>query len=115
MLAKFFDRTPEFHSDYPEQVWDYLNDKPPGESGSETRRQELIRRWTELGRLESLKTANGQQKVDFLTSSVSSHRDLTIDLLADREAMLSDVKATVSLMKRDLGKLLLALRTLTTP
>jgi hypothetical protein len=115
MLAKIFDRPPEFHSDYPEEIWNYLNNKPPSESGSETRRQRLIKRWTELGRMESLETPNGQQKVDFLTSSVSSRRALSIDLLADREAMLSDVRASVSLMKRDLGKLVLALRTLTTP
>ncbi len=115
MLAKLFDRTPEFHSDYPEDVWKYLNNKPPAEPGAETRKERLIARWTELGRIESLETAHGQQKIDFLTSSISSHRALNIDLLADRAAMLSDVRASVSLMKRDLGKLLLSLRSLATP
>jgi hypothetical protein len=35
---------------------------------------------------------------------------LTIDLLDDRGAMLADVRAQVSLIKRDLSKLMLALR-----
>ena len=35
---------------------------------------------------------------------------LTIDQLSDRGAMLADVRAQVSLVKRDLSKLMLALR-----
>ncbi|PYV45403.1 MAG: hypothetical protein DMG06_02580 [Acidobacteria bacterium] len=112
MLAKIFDRPPEFHSDYPEEVWSYLNSTPPSQSGTETRRALLIKRWTELGRMDPIDTPKGRQKVEFLTSSVSAQRTLTIDLLADRAAMLSDVRATVSLMKRDLSKLMLALNSL---
>ena len=41
MLAKIFDRPMEFHSDYPEEVWSYLNSVPPGETGTETRRARL--------------------------------------------------------------------------
>jgi len=110
MLAKIFDRQPEFHSDYPDEVWTYLNATPPNGSGTETRRAHLIKRWTELGRIDPIETPRGRQKVQFLTSSVSARRALTIDLLADRAAMLSDVRATVSLMKRDLSKLMLAMK-----
>lgn len=110
MLAKIFDRQPEFHSDYPEEVWSYLNATPPSDPGTETRRARLLKTWTELGRIDPVETPKGQQKVEFLTSSVSARRTLSIDLLADRAAMLSDVRATVSLMKRDLSKLLLAMR-----
>jgi hypothetical protein len=63
-----------------------------------------------LGRIDPIETPRGRQKVQFLTSSVSAQRALTIDLLADRAAMLSDVRATVSLMKRDLSKLMLAMK-----
>lgn len=110
MLAKIFDRPMEFHSDYPEEVWSYLNSVPPGETSAETRRARLIRQWIELGRLDPPDTEKGRRKIDFLTSSISSQRALTIDLLADRAAMLAEVRSRVALMKRDLSKLMLSLR-----
>lgn len=110
LLAKLFDKKPEFHSDYPEEVWTYLNAVPPSESVTGTRRALLIKRWTELGRIDPIETPKGQRKIELLTSSISQQRSLTIDLLNDRGAMLEDVRAQVSLMKRDLSKLMLALR-----
>lgn len=110
LLAKLFDRKPEFHSDYAPEVWTYLNAVPPLSPGKETRRALLIKRWTELGRIESIDTQKGQRKIELLTSSISQQRSLTIDLLDDRGAMLADVRAQVSLIKRDLSKLMLALR-----
>jgi hypothetical protein len=110
LLARLFDKKPEFHSDYPAEVWTYLNAVPPAESGKETRRALLLKRWTELGRIESIDTPKGQRKIDLLTSSISQQRSLTIDVLDDRGAMLADVRAQVSLIKRDLSKLMLALR-----
>jgi len=110
LLARLFDKKPEFHSDYPAEVWTYLSAVPPAESGKETRRALLIKRWTELGRIESIETPKGQRKIELLTSSISQQRSLTIDLLDDRGAMLADVRAQVSLIKRDLSKLMLALR-----
>jgi len=110
LLAKLFDKKPEFHSDYPAEVWEYLNAVPPAEAGKESRRAMLIKRWIELGRIDPIETAKGQRKVELLTSSVSQQRALTIDALVDRAAMLADVRAQVSLIKRDLSKLMLALR-----
>ena len=110
LLARLFDKKPEFHSDYPEGVWTYLNAVPPAEPGTETRRALLIKRWTELGRIDPIETPKGQRKIELLTSSISQQRSLTIDLLNDRGAMLEDVRAQVSLIKRDLSKLMLALR-----
>ncbi len=105
MLAKFFDRPAEFHSDYPEAVWTYLNSVPPGDSADETRRQQLIRKWTAEGHIGKDPT-----RIDLLTSGVSQQRALSIDVLSDRAAMLAEVRAMLFLMKRDLGKLLLYAR-----
>jgi len=110
MLAKLFDRAPEFHSDYPEEAWTYLNAAPPTEPGNGTRRERLIKQWTDAGRIEAGDTRKAQQKIELLTSGVSDQRPLSIDLLNDRAAMLADLRARVALMKRDLSKLLLALR-----
>lgn len=110
MLAKIFGRTPEFHSEYPQNVWLYLNNAPPTMTGPETRRQHLIKHWTELRRIDATDTEKGRRKVELLTSSISTQRALTIDQLSDRTAMLGDVRAQVALMKRDLSKLMLLLR-----
>jgi hypothetical protein len=111
MLAKIFDRQAEFHSEYPDDVWTYLNAVRPTESDKGTRRARLIDEWQQTGRIDKPDTPKGQKKIDVLTSSISQQRALTLDQIADREAMLGDVRAEVSLMKRDLSKLMLALRT----
>lgn len=110
MLAQVLNRKPEFHSSYPEEVWMYLNSVPPSTSDGETRRQRLIRDWTELGRILKSDSPKEQQRIELLTSSISSRKELTIDLLADRAAMLQDVRSRVAIMKRDLSKLMLAVR-----
>src|SRR5215510_5632303 len=110
MLAKLFDRPTEFHSDYPNEVWTYLNAAPPAEPGAGTRRERLVKQWVDTGRVDTGDTHKAQHKIELLTSGVSDQRPLAIDLLNDRAAMLADVRARVALMKRDLSKLLLALR-----
>jgi hypothetical protein len=110
MLAVFFDRKPEFHSDYPTEVWTYLNAVRPLDPGAGTRRAQLTEEWKQSGRIDKTDTPKGQDKIASLTSSISQKRGLSIDQIADREAMLADVKAEASLMKRDLSRLVLALR-----
>jgi len=62
MLAKLFDRQPEFHSDYPEEVWTYLNAVGPTESVKETRRAQLMDRWQQDGRIDKLGTSKSQKR-----------------------------------------------------
>lgn len=112
LLARILDRKAEFHSEYPEEIWTYLNDVPPAETGTETRRAQLIKRWTELGRLETGSSPKAQRKIDMLTSSVSEQRPLSIDVLVDRAAMLADVRVQVSLINRDLSKLMLGVKSI---
>jgi hypothetical protein len=109
MLAKLFDRPAEFHSEYPEEIWAYLNAAPPTEPGDGTRRERLIKQWVDSGRIEAGDTKKAHHKIEQLTSGVSDQRPVAIDLLNDRAAMLADVRVRVALMKRDLSKLLLAL------
>ena len=110
MLAKFFDRPAEFHSEYPEEIWAYLNAVPPSEGSIETRRAQLLKQWTATGRIDETNSTKATKKLELLTSGVSQQRKLSLDLLSDRAAMLNDVRAKISLMKRDLSKLMLALR-----
>jgi len=110
MLAKIFDRQPGFHSDYPKDIWIYLNSSPPAEPGKGTRREQLLKQWADAGRIELKTTPKAQHKIELLTSGEADQPQLTIDVLDDRAAMLADARAMVSLMKRDLSKLILALR-----
>jgi len=73
------------------------------------RRDGLIRTWLELNRLDSLTTPAGKLKIERVTSMPSQHQLLTIDDLEDRIAMLQDVPAKISYLKRDLAALLLSL------
>lgn len=110
MLAKLLGRTPEFHSDYPEIIWSYLNAVPPGEQEKQTRREKLIQDWIKAGLIDEGKKPKDIKKIDLLTSSLSHQQALSIDLLSARTMMLNDVRSRVYLIKRDLGKLMLFVR-----
>lgn len=56
--------------------------------------------WIGVRRIDSLSSAG---KIDRLTSEPSELLKLTIDDLEDRAAMLQDVRARISFLKRDLG------------
>jgi hypothetical protein len=109
MLAKILNRPPKEHSDYPQEVWLYLSAKPPTESGPESRIERLKNQWVKDGRIDS-NPSRAAKKIDLLTDTSSSPQKMTLDLLNDRAAMLADVRVRVSLMKRDLSKLLLTAR-----
>jgi|SRR5215813_5627791 len=109
MLARLFNGHPKEHSEYPEEVWNYLNAKPPTEEGPETRIERLKADWLKSGRLDS-DPAKRSRKIILLTDNSAAPQKLSINLLNDRAGMLADVRMRVSFMKRDLSKLLLAVR-----
>jgi hypothetical protein len=111
MLAVPFGRKPVLSSDYPDDVLAYLNSVPPGETPERgSRLEQLKREWIAFGRLDPLDTPKGQKEVDLMTSSLDPKQKLKIDDLTNRVTMLTDVAGRASLMKRDLGELMRALR-----
>jgi len=68
----------------------------------------LIAEWMQLGRIGPPDAPGSQKKIDLLTSRIAEHKRLSINLLADRSAMLADLRARVSLMNRDLRDLMKA-------
>lgn len=110
MLAPFFDRKGEYHARYPDAFWQYLNSPVPTEPQKGTRRERLHKDWIEAGRIAAADSGKGKDKIAFLTSASSENRRLTLDLLSDRAAMLAGIRVWAELMKRDLSKLMLALR-----
>jgi hypothetical protein len=103
MLAEFFDRPALANSRYPETIWTFLNEVGPSGQPGLSRKQELLQIWVEVKRVDSL---DSTQKIDRLTSEPAENLQLTIDDLEDRGAMLQDVRARISYLKRDLGALL---------
>jgi hypothetical protein len=103
MLAEFFDRPTLPNSQYPATIWIFLNQ--PGLTGPAgiTRKQELLQTWVQVKRIDSLSST---EKIDHLTSQPSESLKLSIDDFEDRGAMLQDVRARISYLKRDLGALL---------
>ena len=109
MLAEFFDRPTLPNSRYPETVWIFLNEPIPTGQAGITRKQELLQTWVQVDRIDSL---SSKEKIDHLTSQPSESLKLSIDDFEDRGAMLQDVRARISYLKRDLGALLASLPTL---
>jgi hypothetical protein len=106
MLAEFFDRPTLPNSTYPVTIWVFLNEESPTGTEGLTRKQELIQTWVQVQRIDSLAS---KEKIDHITSQPSEQMKLSIDDFEDRSAMLHDVRARISYLKRDLGALLASL------
>jgi hypothetical protein len=106
MLAEFFDRPTLPNSQYPPTVWAFLNEVFPNNPAGLTRREDLVQTWIRVKRIDSLAST---EKIDRITSQPSELLKLSIDDFEDRAAMLHDVRARISYLKRDLGVLLASL------
>jgi hypothetical protein len=106
MLAEFFDRPTLPNSRYPETIWIFLNEISPTGPAGLTRKEQLLQTWVQVKRIDSLSSTD---KINRLTSQPSENLHLTIDDFEDRGAMLQDVRARISYLKRDLGELLRSL------
>ena len=109
MLAELFDRSTLGDSHYDPIVWSFLNDVAPTDEDGLTRKGRLIQTWIALKRTDPPSTSTGKNKIDRVTSQPSDKLPLTIDDLEDRSAMLEDVRAKISFLKRDLAALLLSM------
>jgi hypothetical protein len=106
MLAEFFDRATLPNSQYPETIWIFINETSPTGPAGLTRKEQLLQTWVQVKRIDSLSST---EKIDRLTSQPSENLRLSIDDFEDRGAMLQDVRARISYLKRDLGALLTSL------
>jgi hypothetical protein len=111
MLAPLFARQAALNSYYPQEVLDYLHSVPPGEGQhSGSRLDQLMAEWRQAGQLGPPGSAEADQKITRLTSSLDDKTKLSLDDLSDRVGMLADVTGRVALMKRDLAELMLSIR-----
>jgi hypothetical protein len=106
MLAAFFDRPTLPNSNYPPLLWTLLNQTSGNDPENLTRKQQLLRLWVQVKRIDSL---DSKDKIDRLTSQPSQLLKLTIDDFEDRGAMLHDVRARISYLKLELAAFLASL------
>jgi hypothetical protein len=128
MLARFLGRQPDameaIPSVYPDAVWSYLNSAAPaqpslsaanssqsnsGQSNIVTRREQLVAKWRTEGRINQDTSPKSQRRLESISGNISQVRKLNISDLDNRVAMLLDVRAKVSLMKRGLSEIVRAL------
>ena len=110
MLAPFFIESGGTHSDYPDDIWTYLNSAFPGGTLESSRKEQLLAEWLAAGRISLDSTHKSKQKIALLTSTNAADKNLHLDSLGERGAMLADVRNRVSLMNRDLRELMQGLR-----
>ena len=98
--------TEEIPSSYPEVVWSYLNSPTPSQPNMGTRKEQLVAKWRSEGRIAQDSSPQDERRIESVSSNISQIGRLSIDELTDRVAMLLDVRARVSLMKRGLSEIL---------
>ena len=106
MLTPFLDDAQAEGSRYPDDVWAYLKSVPPVEGPQVSRKDRLMAEWREAARLGPLDSSQAKSKIALLVGTDAAEKNLKLDLLSERGAMLADVRDAVSLMKRDLRDLL---------
>src|SRR5579864_6715551 len=108
MLAPFFSE-PQERSEYPADIWAYLDTASEGASQT-SRREQLLIQWRRAGRFPPLDSPQSKPKIALLTGTDAADKKLNVDLLSERAAMLADVSDEVSAMKRALGEILREIR-----
>lgn len=106
MLTPFLDDPQAQGSHYPDDVWAYLNSVPPVEGPQVSRKGRLMAEWRGAARLGPLDSSQAKSKIALLVGTDAADKNLKLELLSERGAMLADVRDEVSLMKRDLRDLL---------
>lgn len=109
MLAPFLSK-PQEHSVYPADIWAYLNNYPEGATSQASKREQLLAGWRKAGRFPPSDSPQFKSKIALLTETDATNKKLNMDLLADRAAMLADVRDEVSAMKRVLAEILRKVR-----
>jgi hypothetical protein len=109
MLAPFFGESEEPRSYYSGVIWTYLNSPPEG-IPQRSRKEQLLSEWLAAGRIGPLDSSQSRQKIALLTSTNAADKNLHLDSLAERGAMLADVRDRVSSINRGLRDLMQGLR-----
>jgi hypothetical protein len=104
MLANLFDRPASSNNYYPAVVSVFMKSVASNEQSGLTRKERLIRNWTQLQRLPDPNSGKDKDKILRMTSMPSEGVRLSIGDLDDRQAMLYDFRAKLLYLKRELAR-----------
>ena len=108
MLAKLFDYPINPELEYPQPVWDFLNEVPVGDRKGRSRKEQLIDRWVIDKNLPAFTSRTAKEQLDKITACVSRRKGFSIETLSTRQLMLQQLGAEIMKMKRMLYELALA-------
>src|SRR5208283_1216208 len=98
------------HSHYPDDIWAYLNSVPPGAASQASRKGAVVRRTCGGRPFRSPDSPRWKRRIAPPTSTNAADKDLNIEPMNERAALLADVENQVLLMDHDLADLLRGLR-----
>lgn len=110
MLAPILGETEPLGSYYPDVIWTYLNSVPSEGKVRSSRKNQLLEEWLAANRIASSHAPQSKQKIALLISTDAADKNIHLDTLSERMAMLADVRDRVALMKADLSNILQSLR-----
>jgi hypothetical protein len=109
MLSEVLGRSTNKDTQLPPLVWNYLNRTPPDAKGGQTRLQGLLQQWRRYRLIGNMNSPDGKRRAVAL-SNTGSQVMMNIDLCEDEIALLSDLKAEIYQIDRQLLELLISLQ-----
>lgn len=110
MLAKLFNYPTTADIDYPNSVWQFLNQVPADSPNSKTRKEQLVDRWISDSNIPDFTDSSSKPQLDVITASAAQRKGLSIGTLTTRQVMLEQLSAEIVKMKRMLLELAMALQ-----
>lgn len=110
MLAKLFGYPTTNNIEYPQSVWQFLNQVPANDPNGKTRKNQLIDRWISDANMPDFTDRDSKRQVEVLTATVAQRKGLTINSLTARGVMLQQLSAEILKMQRMLLDLMLSVQ-----
>ena len=109
MLAKLFGYPTTADIEYPNSVWQFINQVPAENPQSKKRLDQLVDRWIADSNMPAFTDRNSKKQLDVITASVAQRKGLSIGTLTARQVMLNQLSAEIMKMKRMLLELTMVL------
>lgn len=112
ILAALIDQKPEGKKLFPPSVWLYLNSVPSNTLTGQTRQESLITRWSErgFGAVPFKHKAHQQERMSKAAGVQNAPHRITVHVLEDRMAMLTDLQTEIFQMETNLQEILQFIR-----
>ncbi len=106
MLAQLLGCPTNNRTIYPPNIWLFLSGSLRKEPGEISYKEDLILRWTRAHRIPPTDSRGAMHRFSLIAGTIPQNHEITIDLLTAQIAMLSDVRAAISLMHDDLYEII---------